>query len=575
MGSNAREHEQNRNAIPRSLWATTFKRTSTEAISPEDHTALPDNPSESDHSTLRLSIDTAPRSASVLDLVFSRPSSVVSTATSWDSTGRISTHSRGGLLWKRNASFSSILSTNRASLGQHPEVDPEQPVPPVPPLPSNVNARRTRSIDSWVACLDYSVSDQVTAAGWVAQQRRANKSRMSEIFDEDIPDELDGRKDALQLLPDARANDDPETTREPALSTIEEGNSDAGCSTTEAIPVQYHFTADNADKVFLSIPRHPSTRHGSCSGTDTTTEQTSEISKQSSLTPATSIAEQPDLEDPEAPEISEDDDTISNLTDETDESFYEAFFAASLDTGLLPAAMTLKDHIASLVSARVTDWVRSCCPGQLSSEGLSGSASGTSFGSGGDDGLTGRDGAGKKRGFDESNPGDSGRGNGDDQDKRRKMEAALAKAEVVKMESNLACPFLKGYPNRKWPRCQKCFPSVHRIKCFKTFKEETELKQHRREPVPCDVIDPTDEMLLGIDGDIIRKLRARTGARNGTQEEKWKCMFKIIFPDVEDTKIPSPCSGDPDKPRGASAISPLSSTRDPSSGCTQCNPESK
>ncbi|KAH7175237.1 hypothetical protein EDB81DRAFT_673415 [Dactylonectria macrodidyma] len=537
---------------PRSRWNTKFKRNSSATISRRGHAVLPEIPPEIDDLTRRLSNDTAPTSVSVVESVFTRPSSIVSTATSWDSNGRVGTNGRGRSLFSKNPSSSSIFST-RTSPGPHPDVDmDEHPLPP-PALP--VTAWPQRSIDSWVACLDHSVSDQITAAGRVAQQRRVNKSRLVELSQEDLVDELNKPNPSTAVQSEDRNGDDPGNTLEPALSTIEEGCSDAGCSTNEPISTQYQTSGDIPQTAFLSIPPPRSIREtSSCSATDTATELTSIESRQRDLTPATSIAEDLDPEDAEGDEMSEDDESISNLTDETNESFHEAFIATSLDGALLVTAITLKDHIASLVLARVMNWVRSCSPGEPSNKSSPDSSSGASFGAGGSDTSASRDGAGKKRGFDYRNPGGSGRGNGDDQDKRRKTNASMEKEDPLKIVSNLACPFPKAHPGRKWPRCQRPFASVHRIKehiyrthelpircvrCFETFTEAKELEQHTREATRCPLLAPPDEM-LGVDEGTSRKLRARTGARNGTQEEKWKHMFKIIFPQVQDEGIPSP-----------------------------------
>ncbi|KAH7157269.1 hypothetical protein B0J13DRAFT_603063 [Dactylonectria estremocensis] len=538
-------------AVPRSLWNTTFKRNSSTTISRRGHAVLPEIPSEIDDLTRRLSNDTAPTSVSVVESVFSRPSSIVSTATSWDSNGRVGTHIRGRSLFRKNASSSSIFST-RASPGPHPAIDMDDPTPPMA-LP--VTAWPPRSIDSWVACLDHSVSDQITAAGRVAQQRRVNKSRLSEVSQEDLVDEITNSNPSTMMQSEDHNGDGPESTLEPALSTIEEGCSDAGCSTSEPISMQYHTLGDIPQTALLSIPPSRSIRGtSSCSGTDTAAESTSVGSRERGLTPATSVSEDLDLDDVEGDEMSEDDESISNLTDETNESFHEAFIATSLDSALLIPAITLKDHIASLVLTRVMNWVRSCSPGESSRTNLPDSSAGASFGTGRSDGSASRDVAGKKRGFDDRNPAGFGRGNGDDQDKRRKTGASIVMEEPLKVVSNLACPFPKGHPGRKWPRCQRPFASVHRIKehiyrthelpircarCFEKFTEAKELEQHAREATRCPLLAPPDEM-LGVDEGTSRKLRARTGARNGTQEEKWKHMFKIIFPHVQDEDMPSP-----------------------------------
>ncbi|KAK7431845.1 hypothetical protein QQZ08_001463 [Neonectria magnoliae] len=507
---------------------------------------------DSDYLTRRFSNDTALRSASVVESISTRPSSIVSTATSGDFTGRVSNHARRGSPWKRNVSSSSVLSTNRASPGPRPEVDLDEH--PVPLLPSAVTAWPSRSVDHYIDGLAYSVSDQVTAAGRMAQRRRA-KSRRSEMLEEELPHTFESIEDPGRQRPGVCVESSLEPARESILSIIEEGYSDAGCSTSEAAPMQHHASGEHVDRGSLSTSRHPSTRETrSCFGIDNMTEPTSGGSRSLTLTPATSIAGHTDLDDPEAHEMSEDNESISNFTDETDETFYEAFVATSLDPSLLPAALALKDHIASLVLAKVTNWARSYSPGQEAQGTSHNSASGADFGGGRANDATGRDGAGKKREFDERNPGGSDRGNGDDQDKRRKTEAAPTKEGVARMEANLACPFLKGHPDRKWPRCQKGWPSVHRIKehvykahqlpircdrCFKQFNKEAELKYHHREDDRCEVVDPPQDV-LGIDEETRRNLRSRANARNGTQEEKWRHMYRIIFPNVKDSDIPSP-----------------------------------
>ncbi|KAH7000635.1 hypothetical protein EDB80DRAFT_114793 [Ilyonectria destructans] len=552
--SNARPLEQDLSTIPRSLWAAKFKRTSNSAPPQDGHADFPGTLSESDFLTRtprRLSNDTAQRTPSVVDSVFTRPSSIVSSATSWDSIGRSSTQTR--LLWKKNTSCSSISSTNRFSTGPLPEIDLD--AHPVPLIPPAVTAWPSRSVDSWAAGLNHSIPDQITDAGRMAQQHRAKTSRISEIFEDDIPDIMNFKKDHSPLGPDICA-DNLETPQEPALSTIDEGNSDAGCSILD-VPIPYQSSMAKGDNRLLSIPRRPSTRDTrSCVGTDTMTElsqPTSAESRQPGLTPATSVAET-DPDDSEGHDMSEDDESMSNVTDETDESFYEAFVATSLDPGLLHATITLKDHITSLVLARVTDWVRSCSPGQPSGSGSPNSAFGANSGAASGSSSTGRDGAGRKRGFDEWSPGGSDRGNGDDQDKRQKTNDDLAQEGAVKMALSFACPFPKRHPDKEWPRCHRGFSEVHRVKehiyrrhklpiscerCFQAFKKETELTEHRREADPCQVIS-RPEGLLGIDGAIVSKLKSRKGARNGTQKEKWEYMYKTIFPDVQDTEIPSP-----------------------------------
>ncbi|WAO87254.1 HET and ankyrin domain protein [Fusarium falciforme] len=141
------------------------------------------------------------------------------------------------------------------------------------------------------------------------------------------------------------------------------------------------------------------------------------------------------------------------------------------------------------------------------------------------------------------------------------IAASKGHEAIVKMmeqrgqaSQTLACPFSKHYPHKKWPRCQRGWESVHRIRkhiyrahalrihcdrCFKEFKEETDLEQHRHEAIPCQVIDAPNDRIC-IKEDIIRKLRSRKRVRNVSTEERWKQMYAIIFPDVNDKDIPTP-----------------------------------
>lgn len=43
----------------------------------------------------------------------------------------------------------------------------------------------------------------------------------------------------------------------------------------------------------------------------------------------------------------------------------------------------------------------------------------------------------------------------------------------------------------------------------------------------------------GIDSETKERLKSRKGIQNIPEEEKWKHMYNILFPDAED--IPSPC----------------------------------
>ncbi|KAM5347723.1 hypothetical protein ACJ41O_007547 [Fusarium nematophilum] len=569
-------HEQDMTSVPRSLWPASFKRAS---VAPK----YPEIPSESvagsDVSTRRFSSDTTQ--------IFTRPSSIVSAATSWDSTGRMSAqHSRvSTMMSKRNASSSSIHNSHRASPAPRPEINlDEHPVPPIPSAPgfSPVPAVPTvpavpavvspvapdvswpprslenHAIKDWINCLDHSVSDQINAAGLAAQQRRSHKNKQTELLQGQQPvGDMETKRDHLRPNPNtAPADENADAASKAALSVIEEGYSDAGCSHNETnSPTQNQPTSECNENSLLHPRRCFSNQDmRSCTSTDSMTEPTSAKSRQPAQTPATSVVEQ-DHDDEEAEE-SEDDEAMSDHSYETDESFNEAFFATSLDSSLLDAAVTLKDHIACKVLATVLEWVRSCSPGEQAGEGSSNSVPGASFATRGGSGLTARDGSGKKRSLDGRGP---GRDDDDDQGKRRKMDATPVDEETAGLGLKLACPFTKTYPNQKWPKCRRGFPEVHRIKahiykhhvsircdrCFEEFKESEELTEHRRKDEQCKVIDRPDN-LLTIDEQTRSKIQSRSGARNASQEEKWKHIYKIIFPNVSDEDIPSPYYENPD-----------------------------
>jgi hypothetical protein len=268
---------------------------------------------------------------------------------------------------------------------------------------------------------------------------------------EDIPD------------PDECPEDKIETASKSGLSTIDEQGSEAGCSHHEVVSMRPQSSSEHTDNGYLSIPRNGPVRDmASSPETDNMTSIASICSKDpmDQDTPGTSVADHPELERLDEVDSSDADESMSEVSHETDESFHEAFDATSLDPALLAAAVTLKDRIASLVLAKVIEWVRSCSPGQ-SSGNDSPEFGGDVHGDGGGRESGGRGGAGKKRGREDGDGATGpGRGNDGDKDKRRKTE--ITPAELV---PNLACPFVKGYPNKKWPCCEKKgWPSVHRIK---------------------------------------------------------------------------------------------------------------
>ncbi|SCO91288.1 uncharacterized protein FRV6_15416 [Fusarium oxysporum] len=490
------------------------------------------NPSELDL-LRRLSEDTFQASTSARDSTFSftRPSSIISAASTYDSSiGRASsTPSRRRSLFRKTLSSSSSLSIYRESLRNHRDHD-KTPVPPIPYLDPQTRERLsasanipvyqhliaasepTDSIASLVSAKDSSltVSDQVALAGWVAQQRRLNKGLL-------LSSSFNTPKVQWQL---ASGQLQVEENPDEELSTIEERPSDAGPPSDSMRRLSMD---DHVDRGHLSTPRsHPAKAMIPSTGTRTettldarSTALSSKDDTEHGLTPDTFVTET---------DTSETDESMSDVSRQTDESFEEAFLASSLDPALLASVTALKETVTALVVQRVVDWVKTCSPGLNQNSGASDSTQ-----SSGQNGPPAEsDANSKKRGIDDrESEGDNinagGRGNGDDHEKRRKTESAPPGSVP-----NLACPE-HIYRSHKAP--------IYCKRCFRIVKTEKELDAHLRQDPACEVVSPSREM-PGIDNETKERLKSRRGIQNISEEEKWKHMYKVLFPRTED--IPSP-----------------------------------
>ena len=556
------------------------KRTYKAAIA-RDRAAIfsTDGPSESDLASRRFSNDTFHAPSTVVDSVFSRRSSIGSSATSLFSlTGRsYSSHARDGSSLKKYASSSSL----RASLGSpgpnQDAIPSNRRLPPLPLPHQGGNTSSPRPNSTWPISpdVDVSLKDRVTLAGIIAQQRRINKGRLPETIQEERRSrEIEHPKSNLKFAADVYIEIDADVRRTLDASlreTVEE--------IEDHIETNGHDSGDNSIKRPMLVPTTLSNQASrSCSaGTETNTDRSSFSSRevrQDISTPGTSIAEDLEMDALES-DMSEANESMSDVTDETDDSFYEAFATTSLDMNLFPSALALKDHVVTLASSRVLDWVRSCPSGEGSGGASSSSDSPSADSTNGkDQSSSGRDVGGKKREFNGDGRKGSDRENGDDQDKRRKVNSVSTGNDTTRLSPKFACPFIKQDPNKKWPRCQQGWPTVHRIKyvwhsvaqcplpslfdtndnrehiykhhglpihcdrCFDIFKSEHALKQHNRKDPRCEVIDPP-RTLIGLDRDTIQRLRSRKGIQHIAEEVKWEAMYKIIFPHA--ASIPSPC----------------------------------
>jgi hypothetical protein len=159
-------------------------------------------------------------------------------------------------------------------------------------------------------------------------------------------------------------------------------------------------------------------------------------------------------------ETTEDESSLSDITDETGESFYETCIASSLPPNQLPIILSVYESVVSIVAARVLDWVRSCSPETNTSSGNINAGQSSGFGSGNGNG----DRAKEKRSLEVGGPRGRGRGDDDDHNKRQKLETPMPEDQSDTNEKMYACPIFKKYGGTKWPRCQKGWPSVHRVK---------------------------------------------------------------------------------------------------------------
>lgn len=92
-------------------------------------------------------------------------------------------------------------------------------------------------------------------------------------------------------------------------------------------------------------------------------------------------------------------------------------------------------------------------------------------------------------------------------------------------------------PREHLYRCHQISP--HCKRCWRTFKTQQQLDSHITVAATdiCDV--QSGNPPTGITPAVERQLRSRKKSHpNQTDEERWKDIYKILFPNVE---IPSPC----------------------------------
>ncbi|KAF2495305.1 hypothetical protein BU16DRAFT_386157 [Lophium mytilinum] len=122
----------------------------------------------------------------------------------------------------------------------------------------------------------------------------------------------------------------------------------------------------------------------------------------------------------------------------------------------------------------------------------------------------------------------------------------------------LACPYFKHNP-RRYQDITSCpgpgWSSVPRLKehlyrrhaspihcprCYQHFEHTMELKDHQRASEGCDV--RTKTAIEGFDKEQETRLRSKKrSAVSRSEEDKWREVYIILFPDEDESNIPTPC----------------------------------
>jgi uncharacterized C2H2 Zn-finger protein len=81
---------------------------------------------------------------------------------------------------------------------------------------------------------------------------------------------------------------------------------------------------------------------------------------------------------------------------------------------------------------------------------------------------------------------------------------------------------------------------LHCPRCYIVFDNQTQLTKHSRSTSSCTMNDAKPP--VGFDVDQGKALRGRkTMFRAQSEEEKWKIVYLILFPDTALGELPSPC----------------------------------
>ncbi|KAI9147297.1 hypothetical protein HJFPF1_13336 [Paramyrothecium foliicola] len=424
---------------------------------------------------------------------------------------------------------------------------------PIPSLDANIDS--IQEALKLKASLDDPALSLASTVGWVAWQQGTQPTQHRHA----PHDKQQSIEKVTKSEGSLKQTEVPSTTKAsgaaagvvPCLSTIEEANSDAGCSAPYS-PSRGRDENHTSEPLFISNDVDVC-NYATSEYTLDATKSLSTHSKIRESTPATSNTGGPDSEVSEYPDTSDSElSSVENTTELGEDSLSLALQASHLDPKLHPFLITLKECVVFLVLECVSEWIASCSPNQDASDHNCGA--GGASGSSSDRGRSSNDAdnnkSGGKRSLDRSGSDRPDRQNGDDQDKRRKTDNNGSGKATGKKAQIFACPFLKRYPDEKWPRCQRGWPDIHRLKthiydvhtqrpycgrCFDEFDDETMLQQHQQQD--CE-LNRSPPKVLGITPSMHLKLKRRKGIQNKPADEYWEHVYKTIFPGVID--IPDP-----------------------------------
>jgi hypothetical protein len=81
---------------------------------------------------------------------------------------------------------------------------------------------------------------------------------------------------------------------------------------------------------------------------------------------------------------------------------------------------------------------------------------------------------------------------------------------------------------------------IHCRRCNVIFESDSDLMEHSRSVIGCETTDAAPPE--GFNQDQERALKGRKNMfRAGDEEEKWKIVYLILFPETPLGELPSPC----------------------------------